>query len=234
MSAASSLRRFISTRTIPPRLSRRRYFDSTLVAFVGMAAVSSFPETYPERISGATQPGARQRLRRRRSNATGEPCAARDARMPAGENSALMRAGDAELDGLLERRLHDGVGEQRQRVLGDRAVMARPLDRVLERAVLGHQAEGDFEVLLRRVALLERASPERALALGAAPEREHHRQGDLALAEIVADVLAELGRLAAVVERVVDELKGDAQIHAERAARGRVLLRPSGEPRPDL
>ena len=73
-----------------------------------------------------------------------------------------------------------------------------------------------------------------ALALRAAAERQHHRQRDLALAEIVADILAELGRLAAVVERVVDELEGDAEIHAERAAGGVLGLRPVGEHRPDL
>jgi hypothetical protein len=47
--------------------------------------------------------------------------------------------------------------------------------------------------------LFQRASPELALRLRPAPERQHHRQSDLALAEIVADVLAQLGRRAAVV-----------------------------------
>ena len=112
------------------------------------------------------------------------------------------------------------VGKQRQRILGDGAVVARALDRVLERAVLGHQPDRLFEVGVGRLAFFQRAPPERALALRAAAERQHHRQRDLALAEIVADVLAELGGLAAVVERVVDELERDAEVHAERAAGG--------------
>ena len=82
--------------------------------------------------------------------------------------------------------------------------------------------------------LLQRAGPEPALALRAAAERQHHRQRDLALAEIVADVLAELGRLAAVVEHVVDQLEGDAEVHAERAAGGVLGLGPVGQDRADL
>ena len=40
--------------------------------------------------------------------------------------------------------------------------------------------------------------------------------------------------LAAVVERVVDELEGDAEIHAERAAGGLLVPRPRGQHRADL
>ena len=50
----------------------------------------------------------------------------------------------------------------------------------------------------------------------AAPERQHDGQRDLALAEIVAGVFAELGRGAAVVERVVDQLEGDPEVHPIR------------------
>ena len=77
-------------------------------------------------------------------------------------------------------------------------------------------------------------TPERALDVVAAAERQHHRQRDLALAEIVADVLAELGGLAAIVEHVVDQLERDAEIHADRAARGLLGLRPVGDHRADL
>src|SRR5207247_430756 len=91
------------------------------------------------------------------------------------------------------------------------------------RAVLGHQRDRQFEVGVGRLAVLERAPPKDAFALGAAAERQHHRQRDLAGAEIIADVLAELGRLAAVVERIVDELEGDAEIHA-KGATGRLLV----------
>jgi hypothetical protein len=49
-----------------------------------------------------------------------------------------------------------------------------------------------IEVGVGHLAAFEGALPERALAVGAAAERQHHRQRDLALPEIVADVLAEL------------------------------------------
>ena len=46
--------------------------------------------------------------------------------------------------------------------------------------------------------------------------------------------LPSLRRLAAVVERVVDELERDAEIHAERAAGGLLGLGPAGDHRADL
>ena len=70
-----------------------------------------------------------------------------------------------------------------------------------------------IEIAVADVALAQCAVPEGALLRRAAAERQHHRQRDLAFAEIIADVLAELGRFAAVVERVVDELEGDAEVH---------------------
>ncbi len=57
---------------------------------------------------------------------------------------------------------------------------------------------------------------------------------DLAFTKIVADVLAELGGDTAVVERVVDELERDAEIHPERAAGGLLVLGPAGDGRSDL
>src|SRR6185437_8468871 len=106
-------------------------------------------------------------------------------------------------------------------------------DSVLERTVLGHQADRMVEIAVADLAALERPNPEGALAVIAASESQHHRQRDLALAEIVADVLAELGGLAAVIEHVVDELEGDPEIHADRAARRLFRLRPVGEHRSD-
>ena len=73
-----------------------------------------------------------------------------------------------------------------------------------------------------------------AFGLAAAPERQHDRQRDLAFAEIVADVLSELRAGAAVVEGIVDELEGDAEIHAVGAAGGVLGLRPAGNHRADL
>src|SRR5216684_5386355 len=145
-----------------------------------------------------------------------------------------IRPADAELDRLFQRLLHRGGREQSERVGRDRAVVPRPLDRVLERAVLGRQADRVLEIGVGRVTLFQGPPPERPFALRAAAEREHDRERDLALAEIVAHVLAELGGLAAVVERVVDELEGDAEIHPERAAGGLLVLRPRRQRRADL
>src|SRR5262245_63908607 len=54
----------------------------------------------------------------------------------------LMCSADHELDRFGERVLHRRNGEQRQRVLGDGAIMAGGLDRVLQRAVLAPQRDG--------------------------------------------------------------------------------------------
>src|SRR5262245_64088492 len=93
-------------------------------------------------------------------------------------------------------------------------------NRVLKRTMLGHEADGVLKVGVGRLAALERAAPELALGVAPAAEREHHRQCDLSFAEIVADILAELLRGAAVVERVIDELEGDAEVIDERTAHG--------------
>src|SRR3954452_12050979 len=139
------------------------------------------------------------------------------------KSTALVRTADAEFDGLFQRLLHRRGGKQRQRIGGYGAVMARALDRVFECAMLGHQADGMLQIGIGRVAVLEGAAPERPLALRSPAKRQDDGQRDLAFAKIIADVLAELGGLAAIVERIIHELKGDAEIHAERAA-GRLLV----------
>src|ERR1700712_4399848 len=98
--------------------------------------------------------------------------------------------------------------------------MVRAVDGVLQRTVLCHQANGVIEIAIADLATLQRLAPEAAFDVVAAPEGEYHRQRDLALAKIVADVLAELGGLAAIVQHVVDQLKRDAEVHADRAERG--------------
>src|SRR6202034_3657481 len=91
-----------------------------------------------------------------------------------------------------------------------------------------------FEIALAHLAFFQSAAPEITLLRLSATERKHHRQGDLSLAEIVADVLAELGRCAAIIERVVDQLKGDAEIGAVALTGGDLRLGAPGENRPDL
>src|SRR6516162_7041759 len=101
-------------------------------------------------------------------------------------------------------------------------------DRILDRPVLDHQPDGVIEVSVGRFTALERAPPEFALGIAAAAKREHDWQGNLASAKIVADVLAQPRRHAAIVERIVDELKGDAEIHSVGAARRLLRFLPSG------
>src|SRR4029453_8962673 len=108
--------------------------------------------------------------------------------------------------------------EQRQRIDRHRAIMLGAVDGVFQRAVLGHQPDGVIEIAVADLAALERPDPELALAVIAAAERQHDGKRDLALAEIVTDVLAELGGFAAIVEHVVDKLEGDAEVHADRTA----------------
>ena len=81
-------------------------------------------------------------------------------------------------------------GNKAQRVAGDRAVLLRAADRILERAMLGHGAARVFKIGVVDLAAFERPPPEFPLGLGAAPEGEYDRQRDFAFAEIVADILA--------------------------------------------
>ena len=72
----------------------------------------------------------------------------------------LVRPRDAEIDRLGERRFHFRIGEQRQRVARDCAVMVCAADRVLERAVFDHQSGGMIEIGVGGFAAFERAPPE--------------------------------------------------------------------------
>src|SRR5581483_2761048 len=137
-----------------------------------------------------------------------------------------MSAGDAEIDSIGQRRLHSRIRKQRECVAGNGAVVMGAADRIFQRPVPGHQADGMVEIGVGRFAALERTPPEFALFVSAATKREYDWQRDLAFAEIVADVFAEARRSAAVVEHVVDELERNAEIHTERAARGLLGLLP--------
>src|SRR5690349_7735248 len=110
--------------------------------------------------------------------------------------------------------------EERQRILGHGAIVARPLDRVLERGMTADQAHRMLEVALGDLARFEGAAPEFPVRLAAAAKRQDDGERDLPLPEIVADILAEPRLGPAIVERVVDELEGDPEIHAEGTACG--------------
>src|SRR5258708_6899116 len=115
-----------------------------------------------------------------------------------------MRSADGELDRVAQSMFPRGSGEQFEGVAGHRAIMPRALDGVFERAMLLHRRQREFKIAIANLALFQRPAPEFPLVAPPTPERQHHRQGDLALAEIIADILAELGRRAAIIERVVD------------------------------
>ena len=74
--------------------------------------------------------------------------------------------------------------------------------------------DGVCEVALALLALLERPAPKPALRGVAALEGQDYGQGDLAVTEIVADALAEHDFARAVVQHVIDQLKGNAEILA--------------------
>src|SRR5262249_59560913 len=83
---------------------------------------------------------------------------------------ALIRAVDAELDGLFERRLHRRVGKEGERVGGDRAVMAGALGGVLERAGVCPQGYLILEGGGGVIPLLPRGPPQPAAILCAASQ----------------------------------------------------------------
>jgi hypothetical protein len=64
------------------------------------------------------------------------------------------------------------------------------------------------------LAILDGAAPECALRLIPAGEGQQDGQGDLALPEVVADRLAQPLLLGRIVQRIVDQLEGDAEVVA--------------------
>ena len=105
-------------------------------------------------------------------------------------------------------------GEGAERVDRALAVGAGALDRVVERAAVLEQPDGAARSssAARLPAIASRQK--RALVVGAAGIGEDDRQGDLAVAEIVADALAHRRRVGGIVDRVVDQLEGDAEVAA--------------------
>src|SRR6516165_10775705 len=145
-----------------------------------------------------------------------------------------MRPADGEVDRVAQGMFPWRSAEQLKRIQRHRAIVSGTLDCVFERAMLLHRRERELEIAVDDLTLLQRPAPEFTLLRPSPPERQHHRQSDLALTEIVADILAEFGRRAAVVERVVDELKGDAEIGAEAPAGGDLRPVAAGENGPNL
>src|SRR6185312_1403310 len=114
---------------------------------------------------------------------------------------SLRYAADTEIDdlekcGFLRRRL-----QRRQRVAGDLAEMAGTADRVADGRAARRQGERMLQFGLAVLVALDGALPELPLLCRAPAVREDDRKRHLALAEIVADILAEVLAVAAIVER---------------------------------
>ena len=99
---------------------------------------------------------------------------------------------------------------------------------------LRHQADRLFQRRVVGLVLLDRRLPEFPLGGRAAAIGEDDRQRHLALAEIVADILAEILAGAAIVERVVDQAgrRGRDSCRRSAAPRGRCGSRRRSPARP--
>ena len=130
--------------------------------------------------------------------------------------------------------LGGGRREASQRGPRRGAVVGGARQAVAERAAALEQLDRMAEVAVALLDLLERAAPEVALLRAAARVGEHDRQRDLAVAEVVAQALAEHHLARAVVEHVVGQLEGDAEVQAVVAQRRGLGRRPLGDQRADL
>ena len=117
-----------------------------------------------------------------------------------------MGAGDGALV-QFDQRIAVLAGRQRVQA-GDGAggVLAGLAGGVVQRAGGFHGGEDGVEVL--DAALLDGLAHQRGLFRGAFAHGVDQRQGGFAFGQIVADVLAQGGGVAAVVEQVVDQLEG--------------------------
>ena len=104
-------------------------------------------------------------------------------------------------------------GRGLERREGALRALPRQRHRVADGAAAGDEVDGALQVAVALADIFKDAPPEVALPVVAAGEGENRRQGDRPLAEIVADGLVQ-GGAAAVVERVIDELEGDAEMPA--------------------
>ena len=76
---------------------------------------------------------------------------------------------------------------------------------------------------------VQRAVPESPVLVRAPAARDDHRQRDLAFPEIVADRFADHGGRPAIIERIIDDLEGQAEILAIGGKRGGVAGSRGGQ-----
>src|SRR5262245_43206582 len=145
-----------------------------------------------------------------------------------------ISAVDAEVDDIVQREFPRRGRKEFEGIARHGAVMPGPLNRILERTVLVQGFNCGGEVALANVTLFQRSVPKFPLLFCAAAEREDDRQSDFPFPEIVADILAEFGRCSTIVERVIDELEGDAEIEPIAAARRNLCLRLAPEKSADF
>lgn len=100
--------------------------------------------------------------------------------------------------------------------------MAGALHRVGNRAVFHHQADCLLQGSVVARAAFDSPFPESALLVGATAIAEDDGKRDLAFAEIVAGILAEIGSRTAIIKRIVNKLESKAQIEAV-IAQGRAV-----------
>jgi len=100
------------------------------------------------------------------------------------------------------------AGEGGEGGLGAEGVVGGEVEGRVQRARAGDQFAGAAEVVFDLFAARDGALPEGLLAGAGALDGQQQRQGDLAFAEVVAGVLAQRLRRAAVVEGVVGQLEG--------------------------
>ena len=121
---------------------------------------------------------------------------------------------------------------------GEAALRAvRVFDRALVRqaggAVLAEQREDVAPLIWRHCALLHDCANQTVGILAAALQQENDRQRDFTFAQVAADRLSERRLVGRVVEQIVHELKGDAEVEAvvpQSAFPARALTPPSMPP----
>ncbi len=109
--------------------------------------------------------------------------------------------------------------------------MIGPFQGIGKGAVAVHHLAGLFQILGTLIEGFQGALPEGLFLRRAAAEGKHHRQGDLAFAEIVAAFLAHRFRIGSVIQHIIGQLEGNAEIEAESGQRLFLQPGPSGHHR---
>src|SRR5215469_4981545 len=120
------------------------------------------------------------------------------------------------------------VAKRRQRIDRGCCITAGARQGLGQRPAPFDETDCLFEIARPLVQLLDRTLPKCSLLFVAAREGEKDRQGDLAVAEIVADGFAKLAGKRREVEHVVDQLEGDPEIAPKAVERLLFLGRPLG------